>query len=76
MAPAVAGLLVGLASMRVERRRPAELAHTFIVLDWALLGITLALTGGAQSWLLLAVPFLVVGQLAARGRRGWPPRVR
>ena len=57
-APAVAGALIGVYSIHVARKRPAELAHTFVVLDWALLGIALALSGGAESWLLArgAVP--------------------
>jgi GGDEF domain-containing protein len=70
-APAAAGALAGVYSVRVALRRPAELAHTFVVLDWALLGITLALSGGAESWLLLAVPFLVLGQLAGAPRGEW-----
>ena len=70
-APALAGALMGVYSVRVARKRPAELAHTFVVLDWALLGITLALSGGAESWLLLAVPFLVLGQLAGAPREEW-----
>ncbi len=70
-APAVAGALMGVYSVRVALKRPAELAHTFVVLDWALLGITLALSGGAESWLLLAVPFLVLGQLAGAPREEW-----
>jgi GGDEF domain-containing protein len=70
-APAAAGALVGVYSVRVALKRPAELAHTFVVLDWALLGITLALSGGAESWLLLAVPFLVLGQLAGAPREEW-----
>jgi GGDEF domain-containing protein len=70
-APAAAGALMGLYSVRVARSRPAELAHTFVVLDWALLGIALALSGGAESWLLLAVPFLVLGQLAGAPRGEW-----
>lgn len=70
-APAFAGALMGVVSVRVARRRPAELAHTFVVLDWALLGLTLALSGGAESWLLLAVPFLVLGQLAGAPRAEW-----
>ena len=57
-APALAGALIGVYSIRVARKRPAELAHTFVVLDWALLGIALALSGGAESWLLVTVPFL------------------
>jgi GGDEF domain-containing protein len=71
-APAAAGALMGVYSVRVARRRPAELAHTFVVLDWALLGVALALSGGAASWLLLAVPFLVLGQLAGAPRAEWP----
>ena len=70
-APALAGALIGVYSVRVATKRPAELAHTFVVLDWALLGIALALSGGAESWLLLAVPFLVVGQLAGAPREEW-----
>jgi GGDEF domain-containing protein len=68
----LAGLLVGVYSVRVARKRPAELAHTFVVLDWAALGVALALSGGAESWLLLLVPFLVVGQLAGAPRGEWP----
>jgi GGDEF domain-containing protein len=71
-APALAGALVGVYSVRVALKRPSEFAHTFVVLDWALLGITLALSGGAESWLLLAVPFLVLGQLAGAPRAEWP----
>ncbi len=70
-APALAGALIGVYSARVARRRPAELAHTFVVLDWALLGIALVLSGGAESWLLVAVPFLAVGQLAGAPRDEW-----
>jgi GGDEF domain-containing protein len=70
-APAVVGALMGVYSVRVALKRPAELTHTFVVLDWALLGITLALSGGAESWLLLAVPFLVLGQLAGAPREEW-----
>ena len=72
VAPAVAGALLGVYSVRVARRRPAELAHTFVVLDWALLGIALALSGGAGSWLLVTVPFLAMGQLAGAPRGEWP----
>src|SRR5512140_3458890 len=70
-APAAAGALIGVYSVRVARKNPAELAHTFVVLDWALLGIALALSGGAESWLLLAVPFLVLGLLAGAPREEW-----
>lgn len=71
-APAAFGTLLGLISIRVARKRSAELAHTFIVLDWALLGIALALSGGAASWLLVTVPFLALGQLAGRSLGEWP----
>ena len=70
-APALAGALIGVYSIRVARKRPAELAHTFVVLDWALLGIALALSGGAESWLLVTVPFLAMGQLAGAPREEW-----
>ena len=71
-APALAGALIGVYSIRVASKRPAELAHTFVVLDWALLGIALALSGGAESWLLVTVPFLAMGQLAGAPRGEWP----
>ncbi len=71
-APALAGALIGVYSIRVARKRPVELAHTFVVLDWALLGIALALSGGAESWLLVTVPFLAMGQLAGAPRAEWP----
>jgi len=71
-APAGAGVLIGLLSIRVARKHPAELAHTFVVLDWALLGIALALSGGAGSWLLVTVPFLALGQLAGTSFGEWP----
>ncbi len=72
VAPAVAGALYGVYSMRVASRRPEELAHTFVVLDWACLGIALALSGGSGSWLLVAVPFLAFGQLAGAPHTDWP----
>lgn len=72
VAPAVAGALYGVYSARVASRRPEELAHTFVVLDWACLGVALALSGGAGSWLLVTVPFLAFGQLAGAPRAEWP----
>jgi GGDEF domain-containing protein len=72
VAPAVAGALYGVYSIRVASRRPQELAHTFVVLDWACLGLALALSGGADSWLLVTVPFLAFGQLAGAPRGEWP----
>lgn len=70
-APAIAGALLGVCSAMVARRRPAELAHTFVVLDWLLLGLALVFSGGAGSWLLGAVPLLAMGQLAGAPRDEW-----
>jgi len=70
-APALAGALIGAYSAKVAGRRPAELAHTFVVLDWLLLGLALALSGGADSWLLGTVPLLAMGELAGAPRGEW-----
>lgn len=72
LAPLLLGVLAGLASQRVAQRRGDALAHTFVVLDWALLGIALALSGGAESWLLLSLPFLAMGQISGAPRGEWP----
>jgi GGDEF domain-containing protein len=56
----------------VARPRHEELAHTFAVLDWLLLGCALVFSGGADSWLLGAVPVLAMGQLAGAPRKEWP----
>ncbi len=72
VAPAMAGVLLSVYSIRVASTRPDELAHTFVVLDWACLGIALAVTGGAGGWLLAAVPFLAFGQVAGAPREHWP----
>ena len=71
-APAVAGALAGLYSAKVAKTRGSELAHTFVVLDWLLLGCALALSGGADSWLLGAIPLLAMGELAGAPRSEWP----
>lgn len=63
--PAALAALAGVASVRIALRRGEELAHSFAVADWLLLGCVLALAGGADSWLLGAVPLLAMGQLAA-----------
>ena len=68
----VLGLLAGLVSVRMARVRGEELAHTFAVVDWLLLGCVLALSGGTTSWLLPAVPLLTMGQLSAAPRSDWP----
>jgi GGDEF domain-containing protein len=69
---ALAGILLGLYSVRTAVVRGDELSHTFAVVDWLVLGCTLALSGGADSWLLGAIPILAMGQLAGTPRREWP----
>ena len=69
---AAVGLAAGLWSVSVARGRGRSLSHTFVVCDWLLLGLTLALGGGALSPLLLAVPLLVVVQLLPSERAEWP----
>ena len=70
--PALMGVALGTYSVRVARTRREDLAHTFAVLDWLLLGCTLVFSGGAESWLLGAVPVLAMGQLAGAARKEWP----
>lgn len=70
--PALMGVALGTYSVQVARTRHEDLAHTFAVLDWLLLGCTLVFSGGAESWLLGAVPVLAMGQLAGAPRKEWP----
>ena len=70
--PAAVGVLVGLWSIQVARARGEQLAFTFAAGDWLLLGCVLVFAGGAESWLLAAIPVLALGQLAASPRREWP----
>jgi len=70
--PALLGVALGTYSVQVARTRDEDLAHTFAVLDWLLLGCTLVFSGGAESWLLAAVPLLAMGQLAGAPRKEWP----
>ena len=70
--PALLGVALGMCSVQVARTRREDLAHTFAVLDWLLLGCTLVFSGGADSWLLAAVPLLAMGQLAGAPRKDWP----
>jgi diguanylate cyclase (GGDEF)-like protein len=72
VAPCLIGVVLGLSSVSVARARGNDLAHTFAVADWLLLGCSLALSGGAGSWLLGFVPVLALGQLAGTPRREWP----
>lgn len=72
LAPCGVGLLAGLVSVQVARARGNDLAHSFAVLDWLLVGCLLAASGGTASWLLPAVPLLAMGQLAVAPRDDWP----
>jgi len=72
VAPCLVAVLLGLYSVSVARVRGEDLAHTFVVADWLLLGCALAFSGGAESWLLGFVPVLALGQLAQTPRREWP----
>jgi diguanylate cyclase (GGDEF)-like protein len=71
-AVAVLGLLAGAYSVSVARRQGPVLAHTFVVTDWLLLGLCLAPAGGVDSWLLLAIPLLVLTELLCSERAEWP----
>jgi diguanylate cyclase (GGDEF)-like protein len=70
--PALLGVALGSYSTQVARTRHDDLAHTFAILDWLLLGCILVFSGGAESWLIVAVPVLAVGQLAGAPRKEWP----
>jgi diguanylate cyclase (GGDEF)-like protein len=72
VAPALLGLVLGICSVKLAQRRGHSLAHTLVVIDWLLLGVVVVLSGGAHSWLLLAVPPLMVGHLSASPRADWP----
>jgi diguanylate cyclase (GGDEF)-like protein len=67
-----AGAGLGVWSVAVARGRGRSLSHTFVVCDWLLLGLTLALSGGVRSPLLVAVPLLVIAQLLPSERAEWP----
>ncbi len=69
---ALLAAVVGVGSVRVAHTRGPDLAYSFIVVDWLLLGCVLALSGGATSWLLGGVPILALGQLAGAPRDEWP----
>lgn len=70
--PAGLGLVIGLLSIGVATRRPQQLAHSFAVADWLLLGCALALAGGVDSWLLGAVTLLAAGQLGVSPQHDRP----
>lgn len=69
---ALAGVVLGLTSSRVALRRGQDLAYSFAVVDWLVLGCAVGLSGGAGSWLLWSVPVLAAGQLAVSPRHDWP----
>ncbi len=71
-AVAAAGLGMGAWSVAVARGRGRSLSHTFVVCDWLLLGLALALSGDTHSLLVLAVPVLVVMQLLPSDKAEWP----
>lgn len=70
--PAAVGVLLGLWSVQVARSRDDHLSFTFVACDWLLLGCVLVFAGGAESWLLAAIPALALGQLAVSPRSAWP----
>jgi GGDEF domain-containing protein len=72
LVPALLGVAAGMYSIRVACTRGEDLAHTFGVVDWLVLGCVLIFAGGANSWLLAAIPLLAMGQLAGSQPREWP----
>ena len=67
---ALVGTLIGLHSVKTARSSGHAHAHTYAVLDWLVLGVTLALAGNV--WLELAVIPLIVGHLVVSDRSEWP----
>jgi diguanylate cyclase (GGDEF)-like protein len=72
LVPAVLGGAAGLLSVQVARRRGDDLAYSFVVLDWLLLGCAVAFAGGAHEALVVAVAALPLVQLVASPRADWP----
>jgi diguanylate cyclase (GGDEF)-like protein len=62
----------GAWSISIARGRGRSLSQSFVVCDWLLLGLTLVLSGGVSSPLLVAVPLLVVAQLLPSEKGEWP----
>lgn len=71
-AAAGAALLAAFVSMRRAGRRGDGTALTAVAVDWLAMGLVAGLSGGAGSWLLLALPLLVMGELAPSPRGDWP----
>jgi len=72
LVPALLGLGAGVLSLQIAQRRGNDLAYSFAVLDWLLLGCTVALAGGAHDALVAFVPALPFVQLAGSPRADWP----
>ncbi len=72
LVPALLGLGASVVSIQVARRRGDELAYSFAVLDWLLLGCAVAVSGGAHGTLVVAVPALPFLQLLPSPRADWP----
>lgn len=67
-----AGTALGVWSVSVASNRGGALGHTFATADWLFFGLCLALSGGADSWLMFALPLLVLAQLVPSERATWP----
>lgn len=72
LVPALLGLAAALLSVQVARRRGDDLAYSFVVLDWLLLGCAVAFAGGAHDGLVVAVAALPVVHLLGSPRADWP----
>lgn len=70
--PAALGLVAGVLSVAVARRRGDELSYSFVVIDWLLLGCVVALSGGAGGALVAATAALPFVHLLASPRADWP----
>ena len=70
--PAAIAAGFGAWSISIARSRGRSLSQSFVVCDWLLLGLTLVLSGGVSSPLLVAVPLLVVVQLLPSEKAEWP----
>ncbi|MBN2204668.1 MAG: diguanylate cyclase [Thermoleophilia bacterium] len=69
---AATGAVLGALSIAVGQRRGDDHALSFAVTDWLVLAGAALATGGASSWLLLAIPLLTLAQLAPSPPAEWP----
>ncbi|HOT23549.1 MAG TPA: diguanylate cyclase [Thermoleophilia bacterium] len=72
LAAAGAGLVAAFVSLDVARRRGDDLAYTFVVLDWLLLGVIVAAGGNAGGPFVAAVAAVPFFQLLPSPRADWP----